>query len=110
MFAAVSVRDLDRFFATLAPDCVVRTDRAWPGGGEFRGTAAIAGFVDEFLSAFSSIHFEEDAEPVLTASGVTMRGHWIGSGAASGIETESFHVTVRIEADELLTELDFRFA
>ena len=41
---------------------------------------------------------------------MTMRGHWIGSGAASGIETESFHVTVRIEADELLTELDFRFA
>lgn len=110
MFAAVAVRDLDRFFATLAPDCVLRTDPAWPGGGEFRGTAAIAGFVDEFLSAFSSIHFEEDAEPVLTASGVTMRGHWIGSGAASGIETESFHVTVRIEAEELLTELDFRFA
>lgn len=110
MFAALAVRDMGRFWATIAPDCVLRTDPAWPGGGEFRGTEAIAAFVEEFLSAFAEIHFEEDAEPVETDLGIAMRGHWIGSGAVSGAETESFHVTVEIAARDQLTELDFRFA
>lgn len=110
MFAAIAVRDMERFWATIAPDCVLRTDPTWPGGGEFRGTEAIAGFVEEFLSAFGDIHFEEDAEPVETDRGIAMRGRWIGSGAASGIETQSFHVTVDIAATDRLKALDFRFA
>jgi len=110
MFAALAVRDMERFWATIDPDCVLRTDPTWPGGGEFRGTEAVAGFLEEFLSAFADIHFEEDAEPVETAGGVVLRGRWVGSGAASGIETESLHVTVEISAGDRLTELNFRFA
>lgn len=110
MFAAIAAREMDRFWATLEPDCVLITDRRWPGGGEFRGTEAIAGFVDEFRSAFSEIHFEESAEPLETERGVRMSGRWVGSGAASGIETHSFDITVDVQASSRLSELGFLFA
>jgi len=110
MFAAVAARDLDRFWAVVAPDSVLITDRRWPGGGTFRGTEEIGGFVDEFLSAFAEIHFEEDADPVETGDGIRMSGRWVGSGAASGAETHSFEITVDIAAREQLEVLDFRFA
>ena len=110
MFAGIATRDMDRFWATIDDECVLITDRRWPGGGEFRGREAIGGFVDEFLSAFAEIHFEESTEPVETERGVRLAGRWVGSGLASGIETHSFDVTVDVIAAERLRELDFRFA
>ncbi len=70
------------------------TDRNWPGGGTYHGREEFKRFLEQFLEAFSKIRFDEVTEPEIVGSAPVFRGHWTGSGQASGIEASSVDFSV----------------
>jgi ketosteroid isomerase-like protein len=103
---AFNARDMDRLFSLLTEDTVVRTDRDWPGGGEFRGRAQIEPFLIEFLDPWNELRYEVREEPVEVGPWLVERGRWHGTGRSSGIEgTIEFTSVARFEAG-LMSRLD----
>ena len=106
-----SAGELAEFWALIAPDCVLRTDPAWPGGGEYSGTAEMKRFIGQFLEAFGAVRFDYEGQPEEVNGRVLLHGRWVGSGASTGIEAETSPVSVVIAVfDGLVSRFDFFFS
>jgi hypothetical protein len=79
-------RDFDIMLGPLTDDAVLRTDPDWLGGGEFKGKAAIRGFMEEFIEPWGDVQYEVTERGFRIGDRLVERGRWSARGRASGIE------------------------
>ncbi len=110
-FELFNAGDMDGFWSLQHPECLMVTDPAWLGGGEYRGKRAYRLFISQFLEAFAEIRWVEDDEPELIGSRALFRGHWAAVGASSGIESATPAFCVVFGArDGMVAEVVFSFS
>jgi ketosteroid isomerase-like protein len=79
-------RDFDTMLGLLMDEVVLRTDPDWPGGGEFKGRAAVRDFMDEFIEPWGDVRYEVTERAFRIGDRLVERRRWSGKGRASGIE------------------------
>jgi ketosteroid isomerase-like protein len=79
-------RDFDSMLGLLTDEVVLRTDPDWPGGGEFKGRAAVRDFMDEFIEPWGDVRYEVTERAFRIGDRLVERGRWSARGRASGIE------------------------
>ena len=104
-FALFNAGDLEAFRELQHPQIVMVTDRMWPGGGSYEGLEAFERFLEQFREAFSDVRFEPSREPEAIGEFALFRGRWVGTGASTGIQTESFEFSIVFGSREGLIDL-----
>ncbi len=93
-FNAFNSGRMDDFWGLMHPEVVMVTDPLWPGGGTYEGIDGFKRFLEQFVEAFSEVHWEQVREPEVIRDLALFRGRWVGSGASTGIEAASVEFSV----------------
>ncbi len=105
--AAFNDRDWERFYSLAGEELSVRTDRRWPGGGQFQGRDEITRFLGQFLEPWAEIRYRRTTAPERQGDRWLERGRWEGSGASTGIPgTIDFSLVFSVSGDRI-QRLDF---
>ena len=92
-YEALNEDDVDRALEALHPDAVWRESPELPGGDEFRGRAALQGFLRDFLAEWREFH-QEIEELVVAGDRVAVLIHLTAVGRVSGIEADTRYAHV----------------
>ena len=92
-YEALNEDDVDRALEALHPDAVWCESPELPGGDEFRGRAALQGFLRDFLAEWREFH-QEIEELVVAGDRVAVLIHLTAVGRVSGIEADTRYAHV----------------